>query len=88
MSTYREPVTCREGLRQAALRDAALSSCEKPFIFFVGAYPEPEDLIRRFPNAHRAVITADTDRNQPVRSMNLLEVQTWMTRVLHELPIS
>jgi hypothetical protein len=40
-----------------------LSFREKPFIFRMSADPEPEDLIRRSPDAHGAVITADADRD-------------------------
>lgn len=76
---------CGPEIRRSGL--PCLSSCEKPFIFFVGADPEPEDLIRRSADAHRAVTAADADRNQPVRPMNLLEVQPRMTRVRNELPL-
>jgi hypothetical protein len=38
-----------------------LSFREKPFILRMSADPEPENLIRRSPYAHGAVITADAD---------------------------
>ena len=65
----------------------ASSFCEKLFIFFVGPSPEPNDLVWRSPHTHRAVTPADADGNQPIRSMNLLEAQTWATRVRHELAV-
>jgi len=65
----------------------ASPSCEKLFIFFVEPSPEPDDLVWRSPHTHCAVTPADADGNQPIRSMNLLEAQTWVTRVLHELAI-
>jgi hypothetical protein len=61
--------------------------CEKPFIFFVHANPEPDDLIRRSPDTNSTVTAVDADRNEPIRSMDLLEAQTWMPRVLLELTI-
>jgi hypothetical protein len=53
----------------------------------VRANPEPDDLIRRSSDANRTVTAADADRNEPIRSMNLLETQTRVPRVRHKLTI-
>jgi hypothetical protein len=53
----------------------------------VRADPEPDDLIRRPPDTNRTVTAADAHRNEPVRTVNLFEAQTWVPRVFHELTI-
>ncbi len=80
----RRPVFGRPG---ACPGYAGSSVCEKPFIFFVGPDPEPDDLIRRSLNTDGTVTPADPDRNEAIRSMNLLEPETRVPRVLHESTI-
>ncbi len=60
---------------------------EKLFIFFVSPNPEPYNLIRGSPDTHGPVTAANANRNEPIRSVDQLEAQTWVPRVLHELTI-
>jgi len=83
----RHPKQLRQSSERYKACYAATWFCEKFFIFFVGADPEPDDLVRRATGAHRTITAADTDRHEQSRSMNLLEAKTRVTRVLHELTL-
>jgi hypothetical protein len=60
---------------------------EQLLIFFMAADPEPDDLVRRSLDAHRTVLSVDTDRNETIRSMDVLEAETRVTGVVHEVTI-
>ena len=60
---------------------------EQLLIFFMAADPEPDDLIPRSPDTHRTVLPVDTDRNETIRSMNVLKGEARVTGVVHEVTI-
>jgi len=65
----------------------ASSPGEQLLIFLVAAGPEPDDLVPRSPDTHRTVLSVDTDRNETIRSMNVLVTEARVTGVVHELTI-
>jgi hypothetical protein len=50
--------------------------------------PKPDDLVPRSPDTHRTVLSVDADRNETIRSMNVLKAEARVTGVVHELTIS
>jgi len=49
--------------------------------------PEPDGLVPRSLDTHRTVLSVDTDRNETIRSMNVLKAEARVTGVVHELTI-
>ena len=64
-----------------------LASREQLFLFFVGTDPEPDHLVCQCASTDCTVFAADAHGNKPIGSVNLLEPETGMARVLYELTI-